>query len=70
MSQADDNIHAANAKCAEDCHNAAVEHMQELERQRAASESARKNSVHGTWEALRAKRKPKVLGGLLPVQLK
>ena len=69
MSLVEDAIRANNESHAEVCHNAAVEHMKELERQRKASEETQKYSVKYAWEVLHAKRKTKVLGKILPVQL-
>ena len=69
MSLVEDAIRINNERCAEDCHNATIEHMKELDRQRKLSEETQKNSVKGAWEKLHAKRQPKVLGGLLPIQL-
>lgn len=68
MSLVYEEIAKHNAMSEENKHNAAIEHMAELETKRVAEEEARLNSMQGAWEQLRLKRKPKVLNGLLPVQ--
>lgn len=72
MSIVDDQIQEANTQRKEERHNAAVEHMAELESNRQASEKAAQDSVKSAWEKRRSKwqsaKLPKVLQRL-PLQM-
>ena len=70
MSILEEKIAVHNLQAKKDTHNAALEHMAELDAVRIANEKAVQQSTKAAWERLGAKRhKNRDLHRLLPVHL-